>query len=174
MGSSKDIKQCDLLKDRFVRGKRIKPINEKLIYKIAKNGCWIFQNALSRQGYGRIRIGNKNINAHRVSYEYHVGNIPMGMYVCHKCDNPPCINPKHLFLGTALDNNRDAIKKKRNAGCCLPGTKNIKAKLTEKQVLKMRKLRQSGMGYSRIGSFFGLTKSSTHKAIKGITWKHLK
>jgi hypothetical protein len=89
---------------------------EKLLNKIKINlqtDCWEWQAATNNVGYGFIRDGNKMRTAHRVSYEQHVGPIPLGKIVCHTCDNPKCINPAHLWLGTMKDNLMDMIKKGR-------------------------------------------------------------
>jgi len=74
--------------------------------------CWPWTRSLSPKGYGRVR----GRNAHRVAYELTYGPIPPGMFVCHTCDNPPCCNPAHLFLGTYLDNIADMVAKKRSRG----------------------------------------------------------
>ncbi len=74
--------------------------------------CWEFDGNISH-GYGRLTVDGKRVLAHRYSYEKFVGPILEGLMVCHKCDNPPCVNPDHLFLGTQLDNIRDCIAKGR-------------------------------------------------------------
>lgn len=87
---------------------------EILYSKINKteSGCWEFTGAL-RSGYGAIKFKGKTCGAHRVSYEISFGEIPEGMLVCHKCDNPKCINPDHLFLGTYSENMQDCKVKNR-------------------------------------------------------------
>ena len=76
--------------------------------------CWEWQNATNNIGYGMFRFDNNTMRtAHRVSYELYNGPIPPGMCVCHKCDNPKCVNPKHLWLGTNKDNHDDMVSKGR-------------------------------------------------------------
>jgi hypothetical protein len=77
------------------------------------SGCWLWTGSSNGNGYGVMRINNKQQGAHRVAFELFVGPIPPGLMICHKCDNPPCVNPHHLFAGTALDNNRDMFAKGR-------------------------------------------------------------
>lgn len=119
-------------------------IKDRLLAKIriAESGCWEFTGFCLPNGYGRIGgIGGTKL-AHRVSYEVHVGKIPEGMHVCHHCDNPPCVNPKHLFAGTRSDNAQDMIRKGRaKAPTAQPKTRNMahwKAKLTPEQVQQIR------------------------------------
>lgn len=81
---------------------------------IKQEGCWNWKGATVRFGYGVIRFRKKHISAHRVSYLLHIGEIPDGLFVLHKCDNPLCTRPDHLFLGTAKDNVHDMINKGRS------------------------------------------------------------
>jgi len=75
--------------------------------------CWLWTGAVINNGYGQFRVNRKTIVAHRVAYDLYRGNIPKGKLVLHSCDNPPCVNPAHLFLGTQSDNVVDSIKKNR-------------------------------------------------------------
>jgi hypothetical protein len=77
------------------------------------DGCWEWRGAKSRFGYGRFIVGRNNRLAHRVAWAATRGEIPVGMNVCHRCDNPSCVNPDHLFLGTQRDNVRDMHEKGR-------------------------------------------------------------
>jgi hypothetical protein len=86
--------------------KHIKEILSR--YTINDNGCWEY-TGFKNYGYGECNAGK----VHRLSYEYYIGTIPIGLCVLHKCDNPPCFNPKHLFLGTQRDNMKDRDKKGR-------------------------------------------------------------
>ena len=87
---------------------------ERFWAKVEKTDwCWIWTGARSQFGYGNLTTNGKQENAHRVSWEIHFGPIPDGMRVLHACDNPPCVRPFHLFLGTQKDNNRDRETKGR-------------------------------------------------------------
>lgn len=77
------------------------------------NGCWVHTNERTAKGYARLDIGDKHYRAHRIAWELLHGPIPEGMVVCHHCDNPPCVRPDHLWLGTVQDNNADMKAKGR-------------------------------------------------------------
>lgn len=98
---------------------------------IPETGCWIWNGALCSKGYGAIQLGVKNTGkAHRVSWELHFGEISKGLFVCHKCDTPACVNPSHLFLGDQFENSKDMVFKNRS----LKRTRNPNCKLTEADV----------------------------------------
>lgn len=95
------------------------PLSKRFWERIIRRGdneCWGWSGSCQEWGYGQLWDSdkNRNIGAHRVSYEIHFGPIPVGMFVCHHCDNPPCCNPKHLFLGTTQDNTADCVSKGRH------------------------------------------------------------
>jgi hypothetical protein len=94
-----------------------RPLLQRLLDNILvdDNGCWIWQLSKNNIGYGMMRDDKKMRTTHRVSYEEHNGvKIPSGMCVCHSCDNPLCVNPAHLFLGTRQQNTHDMISKGRH------------------------------------------------------------
>ena len=76
-------------------------------------GCWTWLGAKNNQGYGNFNVGGKFERAHRIAYCLSIGEVPAGLFVLHHCDNPSCVNPKHLFLGTQKDNMQDCLKKGR-------------------------------------------------------------
>lgn len=84
------------------------------VEKLGENECWKWKAYKNKQGYGRFGFSaSQSVNAHRISWVIHFGEIPPGLFVCHKCDNPECTNPQHLFLGTRQDNINDSLIKKR-------------------------------------------------------------
>ena len=134
--------------------------------------CWEFTGGINSTGRGIFWWGNKSIHAHRMSYILHCGNIPEGMYVCHSCDNGKCVNPHHLFLGSAKDNIQDCISKGRKV--TLRGEDDPKSKLTNEEVLKMIDMYKSGRYYQReLGDLFGVSRSTVLSILRGDNWKHV-
>lgn len=122
-----------------------------------------------RGGYGQININKRNRQAHRMAYEIAKGEIPAGLCVCHKCDNPPCVNPDHLFLGTNADNMRDkTLKGRQRRGEDVPT-----AKLTNKTVLLIRKARRDGGKVIDIGLQFGVNAACVSSIANGRKWAHV-
>lgn len=155
-----------------------KPLALRLFSNISinlKTGCWEWLGATD-YGYGRIMIGSRTDHTrkpertHRLSYELCIGEIPNGLFVCHKCDNPSCINPEHLFLGTHAENMKDKYAKGRCAR--LAGEKNPRAKLTAENVYSMRMERaKAGTSYAKLARKYGVVPSVAQKAVKGEAWK---
>src|SRR5690625_3799777 len=96
-------------------GLRLPPATDRLRASLVEQpgGCLVKTTNLSKAGYGRMTVASQQVYTHRLMWEHHHGPIPDGMAVCHRCDNPPCCNPDHLFLGTLADNNRDMWTKGR-------------------------------------------------------------
>jgi hypothetical protein len=135
-------------------------------------GCWKWRGAKNNHGYGQIKIDGRVLKAHRVAYEIANGPIPRGngyhgTCVCHSCDNPECINPCHLFLGSHADNHKDKAEKGR---CNFVGEKNGRAQFTEDDVRFIREL--NGTEQS-IADFFGVGRSTIHSIRSGRTWSHV-
>jgi hypothetical protein len=136
------------------------------------DGCWVFTGSLDKDGYGVFNYGRgKQVRAHRMSYEFYISQIPKGYLVCHKCDNPSCINPSHLFLGSHKDNTQDMIKKDRKI--CLKGSKHHYSKITETDVLAIRQKRLLGLKLKNIGNEFAISFQTVSSICKGKTWKHI-
>lgn len=131
--------------------------------------CWNWTGVKDKQGYGEIRDYYKKKRAHRVSWEIHIGPIPDGMCICHKCDNKLCINPDHLFLGTLQDNNRDRDSKGRNT----KGEQQPAHKLTDDLVLAIRRAVKNGVTQSSIAKTLGISKPTINCAVNGKTWRHI-
>lgn len=141
---------------------------DKFLQRVKKNTkCWIWMGVVHPGGYGQFWYKNAWMYAHRVSYILFIGNIPKNMCVLHTCDVPRCINPKHLWLGTRTDNNRDRAKKGRSF--CLRGSLNGNSRLTTKQVKTIRKTYRRGNGQI-LAKRFGVDQSTIHYVVKKKLW----
>lgn len=154
------------------------PTKDRLLDNVAVNnatGCWEWIGC-KRGGYGRTIIGSrkdgtrKAITAHRLSYLIFHGEIPEGMEVCHRCDNPSCINPDHLFVGTRKDNIDDRERKSRNI--VKVGEEQPCAKLSKKAVKDARwEHAYHGTSFQKLADRYGVSKKTMQNAINGVTWK---
>lgn len=129
------------------------------------SGCWVWVGSRSTNGYGAIYYKGEKWTAHRLSWVLHHGEIPEGLCVLHQCDNPPCVNPEHLFLGTIKDNAQDAIAKGR-----FPRLK-VTSKLTAEQVEAIRTSKQSA---KQIAAQFSITIWTVYDIRRGRSWSHIK
>jgi hypothetical protein len=128
------------------------------------NGCWQWRSHTDKDGYGILYGNNKNIRAHRLSYEIHHGAIKEGMIICHHCDNPGCVNPDHLFAGTQKDNAQDALNKGRH----YTGEKNGRSKLT-KEIVK--EILVSDLNGQQLADKFGVTRATINRVKRGESWQ---
>jgi predicted XRE-type DNA-binding protein len=136
--------------------------------------CWIRMGCKVGLGYNVLSYLNKQEYAHRFSWRIHFGKIPKGKCILHKCDNPPCVNPKHLFIGTLGDNIHDMINKGRRGYTGLQGEIHPDHKLTEKQILKIRNLyKKSSMTQQKIANIFGVKQGHINKIVNRKVWKHI-
>jgi hypothetical protein len=133
--------------------------------------CWIWKGYTNGR-YGKFYSVSSNVYAHRFSYETYVGEIPIGYVICHRCDNPLCVNPDHLFAATQLENIADCVNKGRQA----KGEHKGNSILSELQVLEIRKLYVKGsstFGIVNLASIFGVGKSQIQRIVKNKQWSHL-
>lgn len=149
---------------------RALPLTQERIKKRAEfdpdTGCWNWSGVLHKQGYGMIRSGRTHHLTHRASYKVFKGEIPEGLFVCHRCDNRKCVNPDHLFLGTVQDNQQDMKSKDRS----MFGEKSSAAKLKESDVLQILSLR-GGMTQRAIAKMFNVSPALICMILKGAVWQ---
>ena len=151
------------------RGRSFKPLAERLIEKVEiTDSCWVWKGAVNANGYGSMWNGEKAETASRLSYRLLVGEIGGNQFVCHHCDNPMCVKPSHLFLGTHQENMSDRNLKGRSAK--LAGALNPMAKLTEQQA---RDIKLSSKPAADLMAMYGVSETVISNIRKGKTWKHL-
>ena len=139
------------------------------------DGCWRWAGVIMANGYGRFfrcREGGKvkYVPAHRYSWELHYGPVPAGMQVCHRCDNPCCVNPAHLFLGTHADSMADRNQKGRQARATSHGN----SRLDPLKVLWIRDQKRRGRGAKSMAKELGVNKSTVQRVLQGRTWTSVK
>jgi hypothetical protein len=144
---------------------------EDALTKIARharigNDCWEWQAAKSARGYGFVKYHGSQRYAHRLAYETFVGPIPDGMCVCHHCDNPSCVKPSHLFLGTHADNRADCVAKGRHGR----GERNGRAKLGESDVAEIRRRLTRGELQQCLADEYGMSNQQISNISTGRAW----
>jgi hypothetical protein len=134
------------------------------------NQCWVWNGGKSTPGgYGKTSLNNKTEYSHRVAWEFFYGQkIPDNLCVLHRCDNPPCINPFHLFLGTKGDNNTDRANKNRSNS--LAGENHPQAKLTNQHADNIRTLYHNGHSSASLAKLYGVSASTILKIIRKIRY----
>lgn len=145
--------------------------------------CWLWAGGRDPDGYGRLSGGKKQaaIRAHRFSWVLHRGPIPSGLWVLHHCDNPPCVRPDHLFLGKAVDNNRDMQAKGRAAQGARHGSRLHPERMLRGEQIWNARLRETDIPVIRsssesspaLANRYGVTRSAINRARSGKTWRHI-
>ena len=155
-----------------------RPLAERFWEKVDKSsgddGCWLWTGAVNRCGYGRVGRGNKYggaAMAHRVAYQLVEGPIGDGLFVCHSCDNPPCVNPAHLFLGTNQDNMDDMVRKGRSPRKDNSGENNPSAKLTNCEVATIKRRLLNGEKVNVVAADYGVVPRLVSDIKVGRNWR---
>jgi len=155
---------------------------ERFWNKVDKNGpslkkemtnCWLWKGAIDKSGYGIMCMKKhfkRQTSAHRISWTLINGKIPELKEICHKCDNPRCVRPDHLFVGTHKENMNDRDGKNRNA----KGELNGRSKINSNDVIKIRKLSESGLKYTKISNMYKIDRKTVKDIVVRKLWKHVK
>lgn len=142
-----------------------------------KNKCWNWIGAKTSNGYGHMKINGKTIRSNRISFIIHNGYIDDNKYICHKCDNRACVNPDHLFIGTACDNIRDMWNKSRNPKNVIynpqSGEKHYNSKLTELDIYRIRLFYKFGINQHKLAKIFNTDQPNISCIVLYKTWKNI-
>ncbi len=150
--------------------------------KVDRSGdCWEWTGCcFAGKEYGVFRCRGKNLRAHRYAYEITYGPIPAGLFVCHRCDNPRCVRPDHLFLGTAAHNSADMVAKRRQARgkrtrpeTRARGERHHKAKITAADVRDIRRLYAEGVSQRTLADRYALAHSNVFAIVTRRSWRHV-
>lgn len=159
-------------------GRHDRTIDQRMTEKIDRRGandCWPWIGSVNQGGYGRIKVTGRVEAAHRVAFRLAHGAIADGLLVCHRCDNPRCCNPAHLFLGTDRDNAQDRARKGRgNQGrqSVNAGVLNRAAKLDDDAVRTIRRMRaDTGATHRAIATAFGVSPRTVGEILSGAHWR---
>lgn len=136
---------------------------------VTESGCWLWLGSLNANGYGRIKIDGLCTSAHRASFLAHGGVLTVNQYACHKCDTRTCVNPDHIFAGDAKENANDMVRKGRS----LRGAKHNLSRLTNEDVLKIRKSAKNQKDRNAMAMCLGVSFKTVEDILLGKTWKHL-
>lgn len=153
------------------------PLEERFWQTVEKgSACWEWRGKRFPNGYGSFfaTLSGKRryLLAHREAWRFSFGSIPDGQLVLHRCDNPPCCNPEHLFLGTTQDNVNDKVRKGRARGAV--GMASGNAVLTDDIVREMRRVhREEGIGKRKLAARHGVSESTAHAILRNKTWLHI-
>lgn len=151
--------------------RRLPPIQERLAAQSTwRNGCREWTGSLTSNGYGHLFVGGRKVSVHRIAWELEHGPIPAGLLIRHDCDNPPCFHVAHLRPGTDLDNQKDSVRRGRNAF----GERNGSRHLSEADVVEIRRrLARGESGVMALGREFGVSHSTIIRARDRTNWRHL-
>jgi hypothetical protein len=151
---------------------RPRPPVDRFWEKVDRSGeCWLWTAGRRGDGYGAFQAeSNRQVGAHRFSYELHHGEIPVGMVVMHSCDTPLCVNPDHLSVGTSADNAADSARKARRPR----GSDNSQAKLTEEQVLALRaQYARGGITQKELAAQYSISHALVSFIVTRRAWRHI-
>jgi len=151
---------------------RFKTLEQKFWEKVNKDtpcGCWEWTASLLSYGYGQFRVNKKIYKAHRISWVIHNGDIPDKLCVLHRCDNPPCVNPDHLFLGTNAENSKDMVIKGRSSH----GGSHPNAALTRAKVIEIRMWLDLKYQLKSISKAYGTSMANISRIRLRKAWRHI-